>query len=362
MPQNQTLEEKIIIQTLWLERFQGETPGIIRQRLERASRRINAVINRTNNIREIRRVINEQLQIVYADYPELIFQDMENIAEMSYNAANTIYNNIAAANSFPEAPTFVNLSQAAQRRIVNSNRPLLGQTLQDLKANAIFSGNTSLRQAISEGLEADLSLPVIQRRARAIEFKDEAIGKMSRHNLNTVVNTALKGAIEEARGEVYNQHDDIIIGWRSLGTLDNRTSNICRTLDNEFYPKPQFTWETVPYKPPRHPNCRSIILGETRFDQEDISPRSVTFANRRTVNHRDGTTSTAFTTESTRQVSGRLSFNQVFESQGVAFKRDYLGTERYNLYRRHGSRVLREMYNLQRNELLTLDELRARLS
>lgn len=87
------------------------------------------------------------------------------------------------------------------------------------------------------------------------------------------------------------------IGWRYVAVLDSRTSAICSALSgNEYGPNDP----NIP-KPPRHPNCRSILVPII----EGENP--------------------AF-------------FNQDFEtwlrSQSVAFQREYLGPLRYSAFRK----------------------------
>lgn len=359
------LQQKLITQSIWLERYQGETPDIIRTNLEKASAKINAIINKTDDFKAIRKVVAEQMQLVYKDYDILLYDDMEKIAETSYNATVNIFNAIAVANSFPTAPKFIDLSKSAKKRILDKNRPILGQTLKDIKANAIFSGEKRLRETIYQGYNEDLTLTQIQRKARAIVGADEMLGRMSRHELDTVVNTALKSSIEESRAEVYNEHDRLIVGWRRIVVFDSRTSPICSSLatkpEHLYYPKPQYTWETVPYKSPLHPNCRTIIIGETRFDKEIQREKAFTYQTGRTVNHRDGTTSTKFKVKEVKKFDANISFDKAFKEMPVDFQKDFLGKKRYELYEKHGAKVIKNLFNLATMEKLTLDELKRKL-
>ena len=56
------------------------------------------------------------------------------------------------------------------------------------------------------------------------------------------------------------ENDKVIIGWRSIATLDSRTSSQCASLDGVVMKSsnPKFG----SFKPPRHPNCRSAIVPE----------------------------------------------------------------------------------------------------
>lgn len=72
--------------------------------------------------------------------------------------------------------------------------------------------------------------------------------------------TQTKGAREYAY-ETQDKVFDDIRGWMSVAILDNRTSAICIGLHNKFYSIKDYADRSeVPNKPPRHPNCRSILL------------------------------------------------------------------------------------------------------
>ena len=50
-------------------------------------------------------------------------------------------------------------------------------------------------------------------------------------------------------------------GWMSVAVLDSKTSAICAGYHNRFYDAKEYKARSdVPNKPPRHPNCRSILL------------------------------------------------------------------------------------------------------
>lgn len=64
----------------------------------------------------------------------------------------------------------------------------------------------------------------------------------------------------EARLTYGKGNEDIIVGWRSVGTLDSRTSEICRSLDGVVMKESDKRFGN--FKPPRHPNCRSTLVME----------------------------------------------------------------------------------------------------
>jgi len=73
--------------------------------------------------------------------------------------------------------------------------------------------------------------------------------------------TEAKAGREHAYEKVDAKGRSKIRGWISVAVLDNKTSAICIGLHNRFYTKKKYgSRVNVPERPPRHPNCRSILL------------------------------------------------------------------------------------------------------
>lgn len=73
--------------------------------------------------------------------------------------------------------------------------------------------------------------------------------------------TNAKAGREYGYQEVDRASKEQIRGWMSIAVLDNRTSAICVGLHNKFYSIKNYKRRgDVPDKPPRHPNCRSIVI------------------------------------------------------------------------------------------------------
>lgn len=75
--------------------------------------------------------------------------------------------------------------------------------------------------------------------------------------------TASKAAREQFREEEELGQDlkDSIVGWISIAVLDAKTSVICASLHDKVYYRTEYaTRSDIPNLPPRHPNCRSIVV------------------------------------------------------------------------------------------------------
>ena len=82
-----------------------------------------------------------------------------------------------------------------------------------------------------------------------------------RSSLESFYRTQTKQARQEGYAKVDKKLEKKVRGWISVAVLDNRTSAICIALNNKFYRKKDYaTRFEVPNPPPRHPNCRSVLL------------------------------------------------------------------------------------------------------
>ena len=79
--------------------------------------------------------------------------------------------------------------------------------------------------------------------------------------LEAFYRTQTKQARQQGYEKVDKNNARKIRGWISITILDSKTSAICLSYQNRFYSiKDYKTRADIPNKPPRHPNCRSIIL------------------------------------------------------------------------------------------------------
>lgn len=90
-------------------------------------------------------------------------------------------------------------------------------------------------------------------------LKDE-VSKYERE-LEAFYRTQTKQARQQGYEQVDKNNSEQIRGWISITILDNRTSAICLSYQNQFYSiKDYKTRADIPNPPPRHPHCRSILI------------------------------------------------------------------------------------------------------
>lgn len=129
---------------------------------------------------------------------------------------------------------------------------------------------------------------------------------------------------------MFTTNADVLEGWRSLATLDARTSLICGGLDQQVFALDD---PTAPF-PPRHTNCRSVAVPVVP-GMDKLSPRTRAAA--------DG------------PVEGDTAFEAFLRSQDEAFQVEVLGPARLAAWRR--GVPLGGMATYER--ALSLEELRA---
>lgn len=86
---------------------------------------------------------------------------------------------------------------------------------------------------------------------------------------SSLVRTGVQTVANSARLEVFKGNSDVIQGVQQISTLDNRTSDICIAYDNQAWTLDgdPFDDDTdLPFDggPPRHWNCRSVLIPITK--------------------------------------------------------------------------------------------------
>ena len=80
--------------------------------------------------------------------------------------------------------------------------------------------------------------------------------KMAKHQVRTLVRTSVNATANAASQQVYRANPEVTKKYRWVATLDNRTSPICRNLDQSVY---EYGKGPTPANPP-HFNCRSTTI------------------------------------------------------------------------------------------------------
>jgi SPP1 gp7 family putative phage head morphogenesis protein len=210
----------------------------------------------------------------------------------------------AAAISFTR-PSLAQLVAARQVPMDGLSWRAWGQRLADDVARRISS---ELTQA------AALGEPLPKVRGRL-----EKVADLGRTSAERLARTALNSVSSNTNLTTFQQNSDVIGKVRFLSVLDSRTSSICMSLSGREWTvnSPDIV------KPPRHPNCRSVLIPVTKSWVELFGPDA---ANLEEVPA--GTQSSQF-----GQVDGNLTYEQWLKRQDTAFQKEALGEARYSAWK-----------------------------
>lgn len=152
----------------------------------------------------------------------------------------------------------------------------MNQWFQGLKRSDQNGINDAIRLGVIQGETVDQMARRISG-TRASGFTDGILG-VSRRQSEAIVRTGTNHVSNAAREEAWNANADIMEALQWNGTLDGRTSPICRARDGKFaaigdkgLPKDLAKNALNPggARPPAHPNCRSIMTAV--FSTDGIS-------------------------------------------------------------------------------------------
>lgn len=225
-------------------------------------------------------------------------------------------------------------------------QPVGGHALEKWTKDLAASQQAALKAELMKSVTQSETVEQAGKRLR------EAFG-MSRNSADNLARTSVLDASQRAQERVYEDNDDVITGFQYLATLDQATCPICGPDDLEKA-------DTITELPavPRHPRCRCRVIALTRFS-EPIARPAVTSYSERTVQHRDGSTSTKQTVGDIKFTKQR--YQEFFDSQPAEWKRSVLGDTKYELYR-DGNLSLDDLRSASGTRILNNKELEAALN
>lgn len=209
-----------------------------------------------------------------------------------------------------------------------------GLTINDFLAKIEKSARDRIisagRRALLEGKSVDAAARMI--RQEGIEGSVPGLEGLAR--------TFLMSASNYARDTITREKfSDVVQGWRRSVVLDGRTCLVCGAADGHTYdlnaPKPVL---------PAHWRCRCQYLPITStwrslgidVDEMEGGDQTTVKHSARTVHHKDGSTSTAFTVKEVGHVPAGTTYEQWLKLQleeDPAFVRSVLGKTRFELFK-----------------------------
>ena len=145
----------------------------------------------------------------------------------------------------------------AFRGLAEQQAQIFATTVQD----GLLSGESTqaiARTLIGEGLEFSTKAKSIRQLAQA----GGQMTKMATHQVRTLVRTSVNATSNVASQRVYRANPTVTKKYRWLATLDEKTSPICKSLDQQVF---EYGKGPTPASPP-HFNCRSTTVPVVDWD------------------------------------------------------------------------------------------------
>lgn len=162
--------------------------------------------------------------------------------------------------STPRGITFdVSAPNPQTIRAILNTRPMQGKILRDTVKDWGKTTRAKVMAQINLGIAQGRTVPQIKRAVLGVRVKaghfDGPIPRAARREAEAIAITATSHVTNEARSDVYKANADVLdrVLWSS--TLDTRTSDICKGLDQKSWP----VTSNYP-RPPAHFRCRSVLL------------------------------------------------------------------------------------------------------
>lgn len=344
-----TLEEKLITSSTWLDRYNPSVLAEIDTKLKIAQEQIIPLVNSTTNKTLIRKELNKIMQEAFSTFDTVLLNDdIPEIQEIAWNATNAIM----ATYTTEKGVKYVSAKKTITDRLKSPSVLIQGYTIDEHFKDLSYKTTRKIRGQIYNGFDNGLSTQEINRNIR------NTIGNVNRNQANTIAKTSIFEATENARNSLYeNYFDDVIEGYLYDTTIDNRRSDYC-TVAHAYFTK---DLKSAKYRPKSHYNCRSLWIPKVKDIALNQDEQLLTEFDSKEVNHRDGTNSTKFKINNTKNIPADIKGINTLKYFDDKYLRDYLGTTRYNLYN-SGEASLKDMFNISKGKLLSVDDLKKRLS
>jgi len=155
---------------------------------------------------------------------------------------------------------------------------------------------------------------------------------IGRRSAEGIAHNALHGAWQFAERETYLENPELIEFVRFTAIADRKTTELCISLDGQEFPI-----KSAPL-PPLHFRCRSMLMPIFKGIKYQGKRVAVLDTGARTVKHRDGTTSTAYTKRRVQFIPESMTHSKWVQSlvesadpRDVSFSKKMLGPARFNL-------------------------------
>jgi SPP1 gp7 family putative phage head morphogenesis protein len=344
-----SIQDKILRNTLQIESFATSVSRDVAAMLAGAEESVLRKLQRARpedvfKRQQLSQALSEiggTLNNIEGDFSTILTDARRSVLEMEYSAIQGPF-----LSEVPDAQkALVQTRLPVNRLEALAKKPLGGRTLEDWVSRTFGGLQKGLRTSLGSSLAQGESVQKAADRLRK-EFG------LSRNRADVLARTSLLQSAADSREEFYDDNSDVIEGFQYLATLDIRTCEICAPDDGRV----EKTLAELP-KLLRHPRCRCVIVPVTALSDLNEARPSVTKQEFKKTNHKDGSTSTKSRVLEARSTT--KNFNQFFNSQPDSWKREWLGDERFDLWK---SGELTSLDQLSKGDrVLNVDQLRRKL-
>jgi SPP1 gp7 family putative phage head morphogenesis protein len=331
------IEENQLKIAAFINRYKSDAASLMEKTYLEALEKLTIMIAETSSQSEKARRVALQKQIIdildrgYNNLNPLLLDDMKTIAQYSYtNTMLAMASHGGAILAFTDLPDRVVKEILDMRSLIQLGES--GVTIEDMVNSNKEADIKAFKQKIGSGIASGQTSEQI-----AKELKD--VVKRREKQILTITRTVIAEASSRASMESYQQNDDVIIGWQYNATLDRRTTPHCAGNDGKQFLKSK-GWTRLKLAQnnlicPCHYNCRSRLEALTKFSKDIKSKRGydgMTTEQRKEANKLKGTERDKFLKRFQGDTS--LTYEKWFDKQSAAFKSEWLGKKRYELYKR----------------------------
>lgn len=286
----------------------------------------------------------------------------------------------------------INLIKEKKLKDIIDYSPFNGATISEWFHNYAENDKNRIASAIMRATTEGLSLQDVIKVVMGTKADGYSGGvlKTSRTSARTIARTLVNGVSNETRMSLLEENTDVLDGIQFLATLDGKTSFICASLDGTIWKNNQTDQIK---RPPLHPNCRSTLIPYLEIRDEDGNliedPVGRPAANadfdklaedaynkqardkgwNRRYSDLSASTRLRYYYKAQkdyeaetgkpayRNVSGKTTFRDYFEKQPEEFKRSWLGSTRYQLYK-DGKLNFEQLVKSDAGHIVSIEELK----
>ena len=351
---NAEITDELLSRGVNLARLEASMARDARRILRSAERAIIAELNRidptgvaapTFRQRRLNRLLDEVRDILRGSYRTISTDQARQLRELAViegQATAVIVNEAVGVDLMTSGLTEQRLRAVADNTLVQ------GAPAREWWSRQAGSTLQRFTDQMRDGIILNEPLSALRDRTR------EVTG-LSIRQAEALTRTSVLSVANAANMSVYEENEDVLVGWQWVATLDTRTCERCMALSNTIY---SFDGRVIegkpgrfPGQPPLHFNCRCVAVPIVK-DLEDLrQERGVQL--QRQLDQLEAGERQAIDGD----LAPDLTFEQWLRTRSDAEQRRILGQGRYDLWKA-GEITIRQLTD-QNHRPLTLEELRA---